>query len=84
MMSRQAFLSGMGLVPFSSIASSRAEANTHPQIIRRTVINSIAGYANLGKGFQILSDPENSDANGWLSDQNAFEFLDCKPSMPSN
>ena len=47
----------------------------------RTVINAIAGYANLAKGFGFASDPANSDTKGYPIRTPTTPWL-ANPRMP--
>ena len=64
MLDRRQFLSGASAVTLAELLPSAVRAGS-ADAGARTVINAIAGYANLAKGFIFNSDPTNQDANGY-------------------
>ena len=79
MLDRRQLLSGAGALALSELLPSAASAaNTDSG---RIVINAVAGYANLAKGFNFSSDPGNQDANGYPL-RTPARSLSANPSMP--
>ena len=80
MLDRRQFLSGAGAVTLAELVPSVAPAAT-TDAGGRTVINAIAGYTNLAKGFIFAGDPTNQDINGYPIKTPAASWL-ANPSMP--
>jgi hypothetical protein len=80
MFDRRQFLFGAGAVTLAELVLSVASAaGGDPS--GRTVINGIAGYANLAKDFIFTSDPTNQDSNGYPI-KTPVTNLVANPSMP--
>jgi hypothetical protein len=80
MLDRRQFLSCAGAVTLAELVPSLAPAAS-TDAGGRTVINAIAGYANLAKGFIFTNDPANQDANGYPIKTPAANRI-ANPSMP--
>src|SRR5262249_35219703 len=80
MLNRRQVLAGAGAFALADLVPSLAQS-TGADAGGRTVINAIAGYANLAKGFIFSGDPTNSDINGYPIRTPTTNWV-ANPSMP--
>src|SRR5256885_889141 len=81
MLNRRHFLSGASASAIAAVIPGAAKSLPNDATPGRTVINAMAGYANLAKDFTFPSDPTNSDANGYPI-RTPSSAWGANPSMP--
>jgi hypothetical protein len=82
MLNRRQFLSGASAYTIASVSPISANALPNSGTTGRTVINAVAGYANLAKGFIFNGDPNNSDVDGYPIRTPLSSWI-ANPSMPA-